>query len=38
MPLVRMFWPGSQVCTYRQLQLAEALGELAGATDTLEIL
>ena len=29
-----MFWPGSQVCTYRQLQLAEALGELAGATDT----
>ena len=29
-----MFWPGSQVCSYRQLQLAETLGELAGATDS----
>ena len=29
-----MFWPGSQVCSYRQLQLAESLGELAGAADS----
>lgn len=28
------YWPGSQVCTYRQLQLAEALGELSAVLDS----